>query len=265
MKSLKIIISGVAIAFSILFLIIINFTYTPEVAAKDNNSEVYQQRAFHSPDGIGKFYLGREIAKVMGHQEMLWLERPSREIQEKPSKVIEALTLKPTDIVADLGAGTGYFSFRMANLVPQGKVYAVDIQPEMLDAINFLKTENKVFNIEPVLGNITNPNLPENSIDLILMVDAYHEFEYPREMMDELVKSLNSGGRVVLVEYRRENPLISIKTLHKMTENQVKKEMNAVGLSWKETKESLPQQHILIFEKPVVNSKKLSAKQKQFL
>jgi len=249
MKSRKIIISGIAIAFLIFLLATLNFTYTPDVAAKDNTSEYYQQRALHSPDGIGKFYLEREIAKVMGHSEMLWLERPSREVQEQPSKVIEALNLKPTDVIADIGAGTGYFSFRMAALVPQGKVYAVDIQPEMLDAINFLKTENNVTNVETVLGTLTNANLPEASIDLALMVDAYHEFEYPKEMMEGLLQSLKPRGRVVLVEYRRENPLIPIKTLHKMTENQAKKEMNAVGLTWKETNESLPQQHILVFEK----------------
>lgn len=253
MKSVKVIISSIAIALFILLLAIFTFTDTSGVAAKDNNSEFYQQRALHSRDGIGKFYLGREIAKVMGHQEMLWLERPSREIQEQPNKVIEALNLKPTDVVADIGAGTGYFSFRMANLVPQGKVYAVDIQPEMLGAIDFLKTENNVTNVETILGSITNPHLPKSSVDLALMVDAYHEFEYPKEMMEELIKSLKSGGRVVLVEYRRENPLIPIKTLHKMTEDRVKKEMKAVGLNWKETNESLPQQHAIVFQKPIVN------------
>jgi hypothetical protein len=121
MKSLKIILSIVAIALLILLLGILNFTYTPAVIANNNSSEYYQQRTLHSRDGIGKFYLDREIAKVMGHQEMLWLERPSRELQEQPKKVIEALKLKPTDVVADIGAGTGYFSFRMASLVPQGK------------------------------------------------------------------------------------------------------------------------------------------------
>ncbi|OKH19167.1 SAM-dependent methyltransferase [Hydrococcus rivularis NIES-593] len=249
MKSPKILISSIAIALLILLLGLLNFIYTPAIVTSNNPSAYYQQRAFHSRDGIGKFYLGREIAKVMGHQEMLWLERPSRELQEQPKKVIEALNLKPTDVVADIGAGTGYFSFRIASLVPQGKVYAVDIQPEMLDVINFLKTENRVINIETVLGSVSTPNLSPNSIDLALMVDAYHEFEYPREMMEGIVKALKRDGRVVLVEYRRENPLIPIKALHKMTQNQVKKEMNAVGLSWKETQEFLPQQHILIFQK----------------
>ncbi|MGK7874512.1 MAG: class I SAM-dependent methyltransferase [Xenococcaceae cyanobacterium] len=248
MKNLRILFSGVAIALSILLLGLINFTYNPEVRASNNKNEYYQSRAFHSRDGIGKFYIGREIAKVMGHQEMLWLERPNREIQEEPAEVVKALDLKPTDVVSDIGAGTGYFSFRIAPLVPQGKVLAVDIQPEMLDVINFLKRENKVTNVETILGSVSDPKLPTASIDLALMVDAYHEFEYPREMMEGIVKALKPGGRVVLVEYRRENPFIAIKALHKMTQKQVKKEMAAVGLIWQETKDFLPQQHLMVFQ-----------------
>lgn len=214
------------------------------------NNAVYQERSFHSPDGIGKFYMGREIAKVMGHTEALWLERSTRSVEEKPSEVVNALNLKLTDVVADIGAGTGYFSFRIAPLVSLGKVLAVDIQPEMIEIIEFLKKENHITNVEPVLGSLTDPNLPVDSIDLALMVDAYHEFEYPREIMQGIVKALKPGGRVVLVEYRRENPLILIKALHKMTTNQVRKEMSAVGLQWKETKEFLPQQHFMVFVKP---------------
>ena len=237
---------GVAIALAVLMLGLTSFTYTPESAAKTDN--YYQERALHSRDGIGKFYMGREIAKVMGHQEMLWLERPSREA-EQPDQVVEALGLQPTDVVADLGAGTGYFSFRIAPLVPQGKVLAVDIQPEMLDALEFLKAENNITNVEALLGSVKDPNLPPNSVDLALMVDAYHEFEYPREMMLGVVQALKPGGRVALVEYRRENPLIPIKTLHKMTQKQAKKEMAAIGLTWQETKDLLPQQHLMIFVK----------------
>jgi ubiquinone/menaquinone biosynthesis C-methylase UbiE len=194
--------------------------------------------------------MGREIAKVMGHTEALWLERPSREVTEQPQQVVEALDLKPTNVVADIGAGTGYFSFRMSPLVPEGKVLAVDIQPEMIDILNFLKQENQITNVEPILASATDPNLPDESVDLALMVDAYHEFEYPKEVMEGIVKSLKPGGRVVLVEYRRENPLILIKALHKMTQKQVRKEMKAVGLQWLETKSFLPQQHLMVFEKP---------------
>ena len=220
------------------------FTYDAILSTKNSSNSYYQYHAVHNRDGIGKFYLGREIAKVMGHQEFLWLERPSREQQEKPSKVIESLNLKPTDIIADIGAGSGYFSFPIASLVPQGKVFAVDIQAEMLDIIDFLKEENKVNNIKTILGSIKNSNLPKDSVDIVLMVDAYHEFEYPREMMQNIVTALKPGGKVVLAEYRRENPLIPIKTLHKMTEKQVKKEINTVGLTWVKTEEILPKQHL---------------------
>ncbi len=211
---------------------------------------VYEYRTLHSPDGIGKFYLGREIAQVMGHEGAGWLERPSRETSEQPEQAIAALNLKPGDIVADIGAGTGYFSFRISPFVPQGKVLAVDVQPEMLALINFVKTQENIQNVEPVLGTEDYPNLPESTVDLALMVDAYHEFQYPQEMMQGIVKALKPGGRVVLLEYRQENPLILIKGLHKMSEKQVKKEMTAVGLNWKETQDFLPQQHFLVFEKP---------------
>ena len=213
------------------------------------SSDIYQQRTIHDPDGIGKFYMGREIARVMGYEGANWLERPSREVAEHPQQVVESLNLQPTDIVADIGAGTGYLSFRIAPLVPKGKVIAVDSQPEMLEAIEFLKSENQIANIETVLGTFKTPKLPPESIDIALMVDAYHEFEYPREMMLGIVNALKPGGRVILVEYRKENPLILIKGLHKMTEKQVKKEMQAVGLVWRETQELLPQQHFLVFEK----------------
>jgi SAM-dependent methyltransferase len=209
----------------------------------------YQQKLIHNPDGIGKFYQGREIAKIMGHTGALWLERPSRELEEQPSKVVSALNLKPKDVVADIGAGTGYLSFRIAPLIPKGKVFAVDIQPEMLDIIEFLKQENDITNVEPVLATATNPNLPSESVDLAIMVDAYHEFEYPLEVMQGIVSALKPGGRVVLVEYRGENPFIMIKGLHKMSQKQVQKEMQAVGLLWRETKNLLPQQHLMVFEK----------------
>ncbi|MDX2096508.1 MAG: class I SAM-dependent methyltransferase [Leptolyngbyaceae cyanobacterium bins.59] len=209
----------------------------------------YEMRAVPSGDGIGKVYLGREIAQVMGHQGAGWLERSSREREEQPQRVVEALRLKPTDVVADLGAGTGYFSFRMAPLVPQGQVLAVDIQPEMIEILTFLKQEKNIANVQPVLGTETDPNLPPSSIDLALMVDAYHEFAYPHEMMEGIVRALKPGGRVALVEYRGENPFVPIKRLHKMTQGQVRKELEAIGLTWQETQEFLPQQHFMVFAK----------------
>ena len=217
-----------------------------------NTNVIYQERVKHSTDGIGKFYMDREIAKVMGHQVAGWLERPTRGFEERPRLVVEALNLQPTDIVADIGAGTGYFSFRIAPLVPQGKVLAVDIQPDMLDILDSLKQEKNITNVESILGSVTSPNLSPDTIDLALMVDAYHEFEYPFEMMSEIVKELKGGGRVILVEYRGENPFIPIKALHKMTQRQVNKEMSAVGLVWQETQEFLPQQHFMVFEKKLM-------------
>ncbi len=249
MKPLKILILSLILLVAFFLIGSQTLTYDASIIPEKNSNNYYQYHSLHSRQGIGKFYLGREIAKVMGHQEFLWLERPSREQQEKPSKLIESLNLKPTDIIADIGAGSGYFSFRLASLVPDGKVFAVDIHPEMLDIIDFLKEENKINNIETILGSIKNSNLPKNSVDIVLMVDAYHEFEYPKEMMDNIVTALKSGGKIVLAEYRRENPLIPIKTLHKMTEKQVKKEMNVVGLVWEKTEEILPQQHLIFFQK----------------
>jgi len=217
--------------------------------ADSPSTTVYEQRIIHSPDGIGKYYMGREIAKVMGHTGAGWLERPSREAEEQPSKIVGVLNLKPNDVVADIGAGTGYLSFRIAPSLTEGKVLAVDVQPEMLDIIEFFKKEKNITNVEPVLATLTNPNLPPTSIDLALMVDAYHELEYPQEVMAEIVKALKPGGRVVLVEYRGENPFIMIKRLHKMNQKQVRKEMQVVGLVWRETKNLLPQQHLMVFEK----------------
>ena len=204
-----------------------------------------------SRDGIGKTYMGREIAQVMGHLGAGWLERPEREREEAPAKLVELLKLRPADTVADLGAGTGYFSFRMARQVPQGKVYAVDIQPEMLTLLRDGAAERDITNVEPVLGKVDDPNLPADSTDLALMVDAYHEFDFPREMMLGIVRGLKPGGRVALVEYRGEDPSVPIKPLHKMAEAQAVKEMTAVGLEHVETIESLPTQHLMLFRKPL--------------
>src|SRR5258706_2029534 len=203
-----------------------------------------------SDDGIGKVYMGREIGFVMGHLGAGWLERPTRELEEQPRKAIELMELKETDVVADIGAGTGYFSFRMAPKVPKGKVLAVDIQQEMLDAITAMAKKKQIENVEPILGTIEDPKLPEGKVDVALMVDAYHEFDHPREMMEGIVKGLKPGGRVVLIEYRAEDPEAFIKPHHKMTQEQAKKEMAAVGLVHVKTSDELPQQHLMIFEKP---------------
>lgn len=223
-------------------------TVTPENATADTP---YEYKTPHSRDGIGKFYLGREIAQVMGYQGAMWLERPSREAEERTSEIVTALELNSDDIVADLGAGTGYLTFQLAPEVPAGKVYAVDLQPEMLDILNFIREDENIPNVEPVQASETAPNLPPNSLDVAIAVDAYHEFAYPREMMAAIVAALKPGGRVVLVEYRLENPLIPIKTLHKMSIAQARRELQFVGLEWLESQEFLPQQHLMVFQKPV--------------
>jgi FkbM family methyltransferase len=160
------------------------------------------------------------------------------------------MSLGPTDVVADIGAGTGYFSFRLSRVVSQGKVYAVDIQPEMLAIIEQRKRSLKADNVVTVLGTEMDTKLPPQEVDVALLVDAYHEFSYPREMMESIVRSLKPGGRVVQVEYRAEDPSVPIKRLHRMSVEQARREMAAVGLVWKETKGFLPQQHFLVYEKP---------------
>jgi SAM-dependent methyltransferase len=202
-----------------------------------------------SRDGTGRYYMGREIAPVMGHRGAAWLERPERAEVEQPDRVVDSLRLAPDDVVADIGAGTGYFTFRIAERVPEGGVYAVDIQPQMLDILMERAWELGFENVEPVRGDVDDPNLPEDAVDLALIVDAYHEFSHPREMMEGIVRALRPGGRVVLLEYRGEDASVPIKPLHKMTEAQVRRELEAVGLRWVETQRFLPRQHILVFEK----------------
>jgi SAM-dependent methyltransferase len=221
-----------------------------EGARTATNSSHYEYRREHDPNGIGKFYLGREIAHVMGHEAADWLERPEREAEEKPDLLLEALKLKSGDVVADIGAGTGYYSWRMAKIVgDKGLVYAVDIQQEMLDLLAKRMAERKITNVKGVLGTITDPKLPAHSVDLLLMVDVYHEFDHPLEMIQAICKSLKPGGRVVFVEFRAEDPKVPIKEVHKMSEAQVRKEMSAQPLEWVETIATLPWQHIIVFKK----------------
>ena len=210
----------------------------------------YEFRKEHSRDGIGKFYLGREIAHVMGHQAADWLERPERDEEEHSEKLVEQLKVNPGEVIADIGAGTGYFTRRLAKKTgPRGEVLAVDIQPEMLDLLTNQMAAAGIKNVRPVLGTITDPKLPADSVDLALMVDVYHEFDHPWEMMLAITRALKPGGRVVFVEFRGEDPAVPIKLLHKMTEAQVKKEMSVLPLEWVETIGALPRQHIMVFRK----------------
>lgn len=220
------------------------------LAARPADAE-YVALARPSRDGIGKSYFGREIAQVMGHQGADWLERPEREQEERTDLLLDTLDLRPGDVVADIGAGTGYFSWRMADrLRGAGVVYAVEIQPEMLERLNTnMRRRNVADVVQPVLGSARDPRLPPNSVDVILLVDVYHEFDFPYEMTRAMVNALKPGGRLVLVEYRGEDPAVPIKPLHKMTVAQVRKEMSAHPLRFERVVNTLPRQHILVFRK----------------
>ncbi|MBT4919572.1 MAG: class I SAM-dependent methyltransferase [Flavobacteriaceae bacterium] len=199
-------------------------------------------------NGIGKWYMGREIASVMGFEGMEWLERPERESEENVSTLIKNMNINVEDTIADIGAGSGYHTFRMAAKAQSGFIYAIDIQEEMLSEISSRINNGYLKNIAPILGTETNINLTENSVDKILLVDVYHEFKYPYEMMKSIKKVLRPNGKIFIVEYRGEDPRVPIKKIHKMTEKQVVKEMKAVGLKLKVNRENLPWQHCLIFE-----------------
>ena len=192
----------------------------------------------------------REPAPVMDARGADWLTRAERESEERPEEVLDALKIRPGDVVADVGAGVGYFSLRLARRVGKaGRVLATDIQQAMLDRLKDVRDAEKLDNIELILGTETDPKLPVNSIDLVLMVDVYHEFSRPAEMMEKIRAALKPAGRLVLVEYRGEDPSVPIKPLHKMTERQVLDEINPMGFRHVETLNFLPRQHIIIFTK----------------
>jgi SAM-dependent methyltransferase len=213
-------------------------------------NKLYEYRKEHDPNGTGKFYMGREIALVMSHLGANWLERPEREKEEHTSKLLPPLKIKPGDVVADIGAGSGYYTMKLAEIVgPKGKVYAVDIQPEMLAIVNNRMKAAKITNVETIQNTETELKLPANSTDLCLLVDVYHEFSYPHEMVVEMVKALKPGGRMVFVEFRMEDHNVPILTVHKMAEKQVLKEMTGHGIRHVQTLNHLPWQHVIIFEK----------------
>jgi precorrin-6B methylase 2 len=218
---------------------------------KKREKPKYEYREEHDRDGIGKFYMGREIAQVMGYGGIGWLERKERETEEAPQKLIKALDVKEGMVIADVGAGSGFHTFLLAPLVgAKGKVIASDIQQEMLDTITKKATQLKVTNVETVKGTKTDPKLPAGKVDLILMVDVYHEFENPFEMMEKMVEALAPGGRLVFVEFRLEDDKVPIKLVHKMSERQVIKEMVPFSeMEHTKTVGTLPWQHVIIFTK----------------
>jgi len=210
----------------------------------------YETRTNHDPNGTGRFYMGREIAQVMGPGGIEWLDRAQRDTEEHPAQVLDALQLHSGEVVADLGAGSGYFTFRMAPKVGEiGKVLAVDVQDEMLQTLRQRASAMKIANVQVIKASETDPHLPAGAVDLVLMVDVYHELAYPYEIMQKVRDSLKPDGCVAFVEYRKEDPAVAIKEVHKMSVAQLEKEMAAVGLVPVSRIETLPLQHILIFGK----------------
>lgn len=233
---------------SLAFLLIPAFAFAEEPTPKKPK---YETKKNHDPDGIGKFYIGREIAQVMGHRAAGWLERPEREKEEAPTKLLKALDVKEGQIIADVGAGSGYHAFRMSPLVGEkGKILAVDIQQEMLDLMNAKAKKAKLTNVDTILGTETDPKLPKGEVDLIILVDVYHEFSHPYEMAEKMVAALKPGGRIAFVEFRLEDETVPIKLIHKMTERQVILEMaEFADVEHEKTIKTLPWQHIILFKK----------------
>ncbi len=216
-------------------------------ALADASADLYRKIPA-TADGIGKTYMRREIAQLMGWQGAQWLEREEREREERGDLLLRELGLKPGMDVMDVGAGTGYYSRRMASLVgPNGKVYAIDVQPEMIEMLNAVAIRPGLANIKPVLGSEKSVTLPDSVADLAIMVDVYHELEFPSEMLTSITRALRPGGRIVFVEYRAEDPRVPIKPLHKMSEAQIRREASQNGLIWERTARTLPWQHVVSF------------------
>ena len=202
------------------------------------------------PNGISKWYMGRQIAHVMSHYGIEWLERKEREMEENTTQLLKNLALQPGTVIADIGAGSGYHSTLLSKMVGNGKVYAVEVEPEMIAYLtDRIKLEGHK-NIIPVLSTEQKVSLPANSIDVMLLVDVYHEFSFPYEMTLSMLEALKPGGKLVLVEFRSEDPNVPIKTIHKMSEQQAVKEFMASGFLFEKNIGNLPWQHCLIFRKP---------------
>jgi precorrin-6B methylase 2 len=237
------------------YLIVILAAVSIQLASaqsRDANAvrEVQYKTVPRSADGIGKSYMGREIAAVMGWQGAAWLEREEREKEERTDLLLKELNLKPGMVIADIGAGTGYLTRRMSPIVgSKGKVIAVDVQPQMIRILDALVKKERITNVSTVLGREDSVNLPENSVDLAIMVDVYHELEFPLEVINSLIKALKPGGQLIFVEYKAEDPNVPIKEVHKMTEAQIKLEMSLQALKWERTGSKLPWQHVVVFRK----------------
>ncbi len=235
---------------SLLVALLVMPSMTIAADGASHHKNPYECRSIHDLNGIGKFYMDREIAQVMGPGGMAWLERDTREAEEQSTTLLDALQIKAGETVVDFGAGSGYFTFRLAKLVrPHGSVLAVDIEPKMLMFIRKRAVRENLTNVGLIQATETDPKLPIGRVDLVLMVDVYHELNFPYEVMSKIRAALKPGGRVALVEYRKEDPAVMIKAVHKMSEEQIVKEMSAVGLKHVTTIETLPLQHLAIFIK----------------
>ena len=218
------------------------------IAQNENSVDAYTYKK-GDPNGTGKRYMGREIAHVMGFDGMNWLNRPEREKEENTTKLLKNMNIKPGDTIADIGAGSGYHVFKMAPMAKDVFVYAVDIQDEMLAVMDYRIENIEIDNVAVVKGSEESVNLPENSVDKILMVDVYHEFSYPIEMIASIKKALRADGKIYLIEYRAEDPMVPIKEVHKMSEKQAVKEFEAAGFKLESNKSNLPWQHCMVFVK----------------
>jgi FkbM family methyltransferase len=201
------------------------------------------------PNGIKKWYMGRQIAQVMSHYGIDWLEREERQREENTSLLLKNLAVKPGMFIADIGAGSGYHSALLSKMVGSGKVFAVDVEPEMIAYLNERIKKEKLSRIVPVLSTEQKVSLPENTIDMMLLVDVYHEFSYPYEMALSMRSALKPGGKLVLVEFRSEDSTVPIKTIHKMSEAQAIKELKAAGFVFDKNIDNLPWQHCMVFTK----------------
>jgi precorrin-6B methylase 2 len=235
---------------SIIVLLALTLTgfYTTVFAQESKGKQIYSYKT-PDPDGTGKVYMGREIAHVMGFEGVAWLERNSRQQEENTALAISKLPITKNSVVADIGAGSGYYTFKIAPNVPDGKVYAEEIQE---DAVNYLRNRSKqlkITNVTVVKGTEHSIGLPANTLDLAIMVDVYHELLFPHEILQDIKMSLKPKGKLLLLEYRGEDPAVAIKKTHKMTVKQVKKELSANGFHLIKNGQFMPIQHFLVFEK----------------
>jgi len=235
----------------IIYLLLFQLIIQPVYECKAQETDMVGKYSFKKgdPNGIGKWFMGREIAHVMGFQGIKWLNRPEREAEENTTKLLLNMAISDGNIIADIGAGSGYHVFKMAPMLGEGFVFAVDIQDEMLAAIEEQKERGSVKNVKPIKGSEKSVNLPENSVDKVLMVDVYHEFSFPMEMLASIKKALRVDGKIYLIEYRGEDESVPIKKVHKMTEAQAIIEMEAAGMKLQVNIGNLPWQHCMVFVK----------------